>query len=61
MFHPGSYLGTGTSKAYAFTTLDSAASTNDTVVLRYQDGRNVCTACPGPITPVRMVAWSHHQ
>jgi LppP/LprE lipoprotein len=53
MFHRGSYLGTGTSKAYAFTTLDSAASTNDTVVLRYKDGRNVCTACPGPITTVR--------
>ena len=52
MFHRGSYLGTGTSKAYAFTTLDSATSTDDTVVLHYKDGRNVCTACPGPITTV---------
>lgn len=53
MFHRGRYLGTGTSKAYAFTTLDSAASTNDTVVLRYKDGRYVCTACPGPVRTVR--------
>ena len=53
MFHRGTFLGTGTVKDYSFITLNKAASTNDTVVLNYKDGRNVCTACPGPITSVR--------
>jgi hypothetical protein len=53
LFHNGDYVGTGTSKAYAFTSLNAAQTTDDTVALNYKDGRNVCTACPGPITTVR--------
>ncbi|MBV9515968.1 MAG: LppP/LprE family lipoprotein [Mycobacteriaceae bacterium] len=53
MFHRGTFLGTGTVEDYSFMTLDKAASTNNTVVINYKDGRNVCTACPGPITTVR--------
>lgn len=53
LFHSGSYIGTATSTAYAFTSLNAARTTDDTVALSYKDGRNVCTACPGPITTVR--------
>jgi hypothetical protein len=53
MFHRGVFLGTGTVKDYSFLSLNRAASTTDTVVLDYKDGRNVCTACLGPITSVR--------
>ncbi|MBV8293150.1 MAG: LppP/LprE family lipoprotein [Mycobacterium sp.] len=53
LFHRGTFLGTGTVKDYSFITLNRAASTNNAVVLNYKDGRNVCTACPGPITTVR--------
>ena len=45
MFHRGDYLGTGTSTAYGFTSLDSAASTDDTVVLDYKIP-GACNACP---------------
>ena len=53
MFHNGTYLGTATSEAYGFTSLNAARTTDDTVVLNYKDGRYVCTACPGPVTVVR--------
>ncbi len=53
LFHNGDYVGTGTSKAYSFTSLNAARTSDDTVALDYKDGRNVCTACPGPITTVR--------
>ncbi len=53
LFHNGSYVGIATSKAYAFTTLNVAQTTDDIVALNYKDGRNVCTACTGPITTVR--------
>jgi hypothetical protein len=53
MFHDGHYLGTATSKAYSFTTLDLNRTTDDTVVLDYKDGRDVCTACAGPVSTVR--------
>jgi LppP/LprE lipoprotein len=53
LFHNGNYVGTGTSKAYAFTSVNAAQTTDDTVALNYKDGRSVCTACPGPITTVR--------
>jgi LppP/LprE lipoprotein len=46
LFHNGNYVGTGTSKAYAFTSLNAAQTTDDTVALNHKDGRNVCTACP---------------
>src|ERR1700754_1322404 len=53
MFHRGEFLGTGTWKAYGLTSLDSEASTPDTVVLRYRWGQS-CTACDdGSVTTVR--------
>ncbi|MGV9800465.1 LppP/LprE family lipoprotein [Mycobacterium sp. NPDC003449] len=53
MFHRGTFLGTGTSKAYGFTSLDADASTGDTVVLRYRSGQS-CTACgDGTVSTVR--------
>ncbi len=53
MFNRGNFLGTGTTEDYSFISLNRAASNGDTVALDYKDGRNVCTACPGPITTVR--------
>lgn len=44
LFHRGEYLGTGTSKAYGFTSLDSAASSDDMVVLNYRVPGE-CNAC----------------
>jgi hypothetical protein len=53
MFHRGIYLGTGTLRAYGFTSLNAAASTKDTVVLSYRSGQS-CTACgDGVVTTVR--------
>ncbi len=53
MFHHGEYLGTGTSKAYGFTSLNKAASTGDTVVLDYSTPGE-CNACPpAAVTSVR--------
>lgn len=52
-FHDGEYLGTATWEPYPFTELNSAQTTDDTVVLDYKDGRDVCTACDGPINVVR--------
>jgi hypothetical protein len=53
MFHHGTFLGTGTWRAYGFTSLNKAASTGDTVVLRYRSGQS-CTACDdGLVTTVR--------
>ncbi|KUI24755.1 hypothetical protein AU196_15650 [Mycobacterium sp. IS-1742] len=44
MFNRGTFLGTGTSRDYAFISLNRAASTDDTVVLNYRVGKS-CTAC----------------
>jgi hypothetical protein len=53
MFHRGTYLGTGTSNAYGFTSLNAARSTNDTVVLNYKTP-GACNACPpAAVTSVR--------
>ena len=53
MFHRGTYLGTGTSKAYGFTSLNSAHSTDNTVVLDYATPGE-CNACaPAAVTSVR--------
>jgi hypothetical protein len=52
-FHYGEYLGTATWEPYPFTELNTAQTTDDTVVLDYKDGRYVCTACEGPINVVR--------
>ena len=53
MFHDGTYLGTASSKAYGFTSLNSSATTDDTVVLNYKTP-GVCNACaPAAVTSVR--------
>jgi hypothetical protein len=53
MFHRGTYLGTGTSKAYGFTSLNSEHSTDDMVVLDYKTPGE-CDACaPAAVTSVR--------
>jgi hypothetical protein len=53
MFRRGTFLGTGTSRAYGFTSLDWDATTKDTVVLSYRTGKS-CTACDdGTVTRVR--------
>ena len=53
MFHNGSYLGTATSKAYGFTSLNGPATTDDMVVLNYKTP-GVCNACaPAAVTSVR--------
>jgi hypothetical protein len=49
MFHRGQYPGTGTSKAYGFTSMNAARSTDDMVVLDYKTPGE-CNACP----PVRL-------
>lgn len=60
LFHKGSYSGVATLKAYAFTSLNTAKTTDDTVALDYKDGREVCTACPGPTTTVRYQWQNDH-
>ncbi|MEE6167031.1 MULTISPECIES: LppP/LprE family lipoprotein [unclassified Mycolicibacterium] len=53
MFHNGEYLGTATSKAHAFTSLNTARTTDDTVVLDYKTP-GACSACPAAaVTSVR--------
>jgi len=53
MFHRGTYLGTGTSKAYGFTSLNTARSTDEMVVLDYNTPGE-CDACaPAAVTSVR--------
>lgn len=37
LFHDGNYVGTATSKAYGLVSLNSARTTDDTVVLDYKD------------------------
>jgi serine/threonine protein kinase, bacterial len=45
LFYKGSFVGTATPQAHSFTTLDTALTTDDTVVLKY--GVPVtCNACP---------------
>ena len=53
MFHQGHYLGTATSKAYGFTSLDVNRTTDDTVILNYKIP-GACNACaPAAVYPVR--------
>lgn len=53
MFHHGDYLGTATSKAFGFTSLNTARTTDDTVVLDYKTP-GACNACPpAAVTSVR--------
>jgi len=51
-FHNGNYVGTATSRAYSFVSLNSARTTDDTVALNYTQPVG-CDACGGPITTVR--------
>ncbi|GAB2710401.1 LppP/LprE family lipoprotein [Nocardia thraciensis] len=44
LFRRGQYIGTATAEAHGFTTLDAAASTDDTVVLDYKTPGS-CNAC----------------
>ena len=60
LFHKGAFIGVASTKAYAFTTRNAAKSTDDTVALDYKDDRNVCVACPGPITTVRYQWQTDH-
>ena len=60
MFHRGEYLGTGTLKAYGFTSLNKERSTGDTVVLDYSTPGE-CNACPpAAVTSVRYQWQSDH-
>jgi LppP/LprE lipoprotein len=53
MFHRGQYLGTGTSKAYGFTSLNAARSADDMVVVDYKTP-GAFNACPhAGVTSVR--------
>jgi LppP/LprE lipoprotein len=53
MFHRGTYLGTGTSKAFGFTSVNAARSTDNMVVLDYSTPGE-CNACaPAGVTSVR--------
>ena len=57
LFHRGTYIGTSTQVSRPFTTLDSAASTKDTVVLVYTSGRTCATCNDGKLFSVRYV-WN---
>ncbi len=56
MFHKGQYLGTATSKAYGFTRLVPARTTDDTVALDYWTP-GTCDACPGGTHDVVTFHW----
>ncbi|MED5813891.1 LppP/LprE family lipoprotein [Mycolicibacterium sp. 050232] len=60
MFHHGDYLGTATSKAYGFTSLNTARTTDDTVALDYKSP-GACNACPpSAVTSVRYQWQADH-
>jgi hypothetical protein len=60
MFHNGDYLGTATSKAYGFTSLNTTRTTDDAVVLDYKTP-GVCNACPpSAVTSVRFQWQGDH-
>ena len=59
-FHDGEYVGTATAAAYPYTSLNEDQTADDTVVLDYKDGGNVCTACAGPIDVVRYQWQNDH-
>lgn len=56
MFHQGHYLGTATAKAYGFTSLAPAASTDDTVALDYKTP-GTCNACSDGTTTQVTFHW----
>lgn len=60
MFNHGTYLGTATSKAYGFTRLNAARTSDDTVALDYATP-GVCDACaPAAVTIVRYQWQNNH-
>ena len=57
LFHRGTYIGTSTAVSRPFTTLDSAASTKEMIVLVYTAGRTCATCNDGKVFPVRYI-WN---
>jgi len=57
LFHRGIYIGTTLSNSRPFTTLETAASTNDTAVFVYTSGRT-CATCNDGITKVVRYHWN---
>ncbi len=52
LFHRGTYIGTTTMQSRPFTTLDTAASTKDTVLFVMTSGRTCATCDDGTTFPV---------
>jgi hypothetical protein len=52
LFHRGTYIGTTLTKSRPFTTLDTAASTKDTVLFVFTSGRTCATCGDGNTFPV---------
>ncbi|PPJ26965.1 hypothetical protein C5E45_22330 [Nocardia nova] len=57
LFHKGDYVGTATPKAQAFTTIDTGADTDDTVVLTYKTPGS-CNACPDGSSTTVSFHWN---
>ena len=57
LFHRGTYIGTALSTSRPFTTLDTAASTNDTAVFVFTSGRT-CATCNDGITDAIPYHWN---
>lgn len=53
LFHRGTYIGTTLAKPRPFTTLDTAASTKDTVLFVFTSRRTCATCTDGNTFPVR--------
>lgn len=53
LFHRGTYIGTALSKPRPFTTLDTAASTKNSVLFVFTSGRTCATCDDGTTYPVR--------
>lgn len=60
MFHHGTYLGTATEKAYGFTALDPATTTDDTVGLTYKTPGS-CNACDDGTTTQVQFRWDGNR
>jgi serine/threonine protein kinase, bacterial len=56
LFHKGSYVGPATPKPHSFTSLDTALTTDDTVVLKYGVPGS-CNACPDMTFTIVQFRW----
>ncbi|WP_460869098.1 LppP/LprE family lipoprotein [Rhodococcus aerolatus] len=56
LFHDGTYIGTATSTAYGFTSLNPSLSEGDTVALNYRTGGS-CSACDDGTTTTVRYQW----